>query len=338
MTPGLLRTVVLLACLAVGPPAAAQVILSASNWAESTHPLARTLAAWCEDVRAATSGRVRCRILPLPVAPAHRTFEAVRHGLVDIAYSAHGHTPEDYPLARIAELPLLGDSAETLSVAYQRIHDKYLAPFGEHRGLHVLSVFTQGPGMIFNARRPIRRMNDLTGLVFRVGGGMAEEAARALGIETATKPASQVHDLLAARLIDGVLLPAGPARTFGLEGQIRYRTEVPGGLFNTSYALVMNPEAWNRIPRPDQIAIARLAGPGLAARFGRAWDADDRRSLAQQQAERIQGLTASPAFLAQIRVRTDMLARGWIALAEAHGLDRASAVLEELRRESAVAR
>ena len=57
-------------------------------------------------------------------------------------------------------------------MAYQRIFQKYLAKFDEHRGLKVITVFTHGPGVIFNNKRPIKTLADMDGIKFRVGGGV----------------------------------------------------------------------------------------------------------------------------------------------------------------------
>ena len=59
-----------------------------------------------------------------------------------------------------------------MSLAYQRIHEKYLENAGEHKGVKVLSVFTHGPGHIYNTKRPIKSIADLQGLKVRVGGGV----------------------------------------------------------------------------------------------------------------------------------------------------------------------
>lgn len=321
--------------LGFGSTAPAQVVLTASSWAPSDHLLSRAQAAWCEDVARATDGRVSCRILPRPVAPAPRTFDAVRDGLVDLAYSVHGYTPDRFRLTRMAEMPFLGDSAAAVSVAYERIFRRHLEAFGEHEGLKVLNVFTHGPGMVLNARHPIARLSDFDGLRIRVGGGMASEVARALGIDARLEPAPRSRELVSSGAIDGVFSPAESIRSFGLERLVRFRTEIPGGLYNTSFAFVMNRDAWDRIPRSDRSIVERLSGEAAAAHFGRHWDLEDRRSLALQQAEGIQGITASEAFVAEIRRGTAALERAWIEMAEAEGLGNASRVLAEFRKEIA---
>ena len=44
------------------------------------------------------------------------------------------------------------------------------------RRLHASGAyFTHGPGIVFNTKRPITKVEDLQGLKWRVGGGMVNE-------------------------------------------------------------------------------------------------------------------------------------------------------------------
>jgi TRAP-type C4-dicarboxylate transport system substrate-binding protein len=335
MGKNLIAAGMLVAGLAGAQAAAAQVVLTASSWVPPSHLLSQAQAAWCEDVAKATENRVTCKILPKPVAPPPQTFDAVRDGLVDLAYNVHGYTPGRYKLTQMAELPFLGDSAVATSVAYQRIYEKYLAKFDEHRGLKVLNVFTHGPGMIFNTKRPIARMSDLDGLKIRVGGGMVNEVAKAMGVNATLKPAPQSYELLSSGVMDGLFFPAESVKSFKLEKLVKHRTEFEGGLYNTSFAFVMNPDTWNRIPKKDQAIIESLSGEKAAAHYGKFWEADDRRSLAMQQAEGIQGIEADAAFVADVRKRTAGLEKAWIDLAKKQGLEDPAKVLAEFRAEIA---
>ncbi len=335
MNKNLIAASLLAAGLGLAQGASAQVVLTASSWVAPTHLLSLAQAAWCDEVAKATENRVSCKILPKPVAPAPQTFDAVRDGLVDLAYSVHGYTPGRYKLTQMAELPFLGDSAIATSVAYNRIHQKYLAKFDEHRGLKVLNVFTHGPGMILNMKRPVTKIADFDGLKIRVGGGMVNEVAKAMGVNATLKPAPQSYELLSSGVMDGVFFPAESVRSFKLEKLIKYRTEIPGGLYNTSFAFVMNPDTWKRIPKQDQEIIEKLSGDAAAAHYGKYWEADDRRSIALQQAEGIQGITADAAFVAEIKAKTAGLENAWIAMAEKEGLKNAKQVLQEFRDEIA---
>lgn len=321
--------------LMLAAPVRAQVVLSVSSWLAPAHPLSRTQSRWCDEVAKVTTRRVTCRMLPRPVSEPTRTFDAVRDGLVDVSYSVHGYTPGRFQFTQMVELPFGGDSAEAMSVAYQRVFQRHLAARGEHQGLKVLAVFVHGPGMVFNTRRPIRQLADMHDLKFRVGGGMVSEIGKALGLDVTLHPATETYDLLSSGRFDGVFLPAETIDSFRLEKLVRHRTAVPGGLYNTSFALVMNEAAWRRISPADQAAIDALSGEITARAFGRSFDGADRRALAFMQASGVQVSQPSKAFVDTLHARTAPLEARWIREAKARGLANADGVLREYRAEVA---
>jgi TRAP-type C4-dicarboxylate transport system substrate-binding protein len=321
--------------LAFAGAAAAQVTLTVSSWLPPSHLLSRAQADWCAEVTKATDGRVKCNILPKSVAPPPATFDAVRDGLADLSYSVQGYTPGRYLLTKLAEMPFLGDSAIATSVAYQRMHEKHLAKLDEHRGLHVITVFTHGPGNIFNNKRAVERIGDLEGIKFRVGGGVVNDVGKALGANMTLKPAPQSYELLSSGVVDGVWFPDESIVSFKLEKLIKYKTRVPGGLYNTSFAFVMNPATWAKIPKADQAIIAKHSGEWAARHFGKYWDDDDTKSRAAQQVAGVQVTEADATFLKNFKAKTDPIEAEWVKEAQAKGLKNAAAVLKEFRAEIA---
>jgi len=151
-----------------------------------------------DEIDKASGGRLKFQMLPKHPAAAPGTFDAVRDGLVDVSYVTASYTPARHILPLVAELPGAGETAEINSVAYNRIHWKYLDKANEYKGVHLLGVFTHGPGQMFNTKRPIRTLNDLQGMKIRTGGGIAEAMARALGASAFVKPAPESYELLSS--------------------------------------------------------------------------------------------------------------------------------------------
>jgi TRAP-type transport system periplasmic protein len=335
------KSVFSIACLAVlgASPFAAmaqnQVTLTASSWVGATHILSQSQAKWCEEVSKATATRVKCNILPKSVTAPPGTFDAVRDGLADLSFTVHGYTPGRFLMGQLAELPFLGDNAEATSVAYNRVYEKHLAKVGEHKGVKTLAVFTHGPGMIFNTKKSIAAASDLQGLKFRVGGGMVNEIGKSLSMNLTLKPAPESYELLSSGVMDGVLFPAESVESFRLDKLVKHRTTFPGGLYNTSFVFMMNEAAWNKIGKEDQAAITKLSGEYAARLFGRGWDGVDRRSIALMQANNVQAVQASPAFIKEVKDKTDLLEAKWVTDATAKGLVNAAAVVKEFRAEIA---
>jgi TRAP-type C4-dicarboxylate transport system substrate-binding protein len=315
--------------------AQAQVTLTLSSWVPPSHLLTRAQADWCGEVSKATQGRIKCNVLPKAVSPAPGTFDAVRDGLADLSFSVHGYTPGRYVMGKMAELPFLGDSATVTSVAYQRIYQKHLAKLDEHKGLKVITVFTHGPGVIFNNKRPIKSLADLDGIKFRVGGGVVNDVGKAIGANMTLKPAPQSYELLSSGVVDGTWFPDESVVSFKLEKLVKYRTAIPGGLYNTSFALVMNLATWDKIPKADQAIIDKMSGEWAARFIGKYWDDTDRLSRAQQQAVGVESATADAKFVADFKAKTASIEGDWIKEAESKGLKNAAAVLKEFRAEIA---
>ena len=319
------------AALATGfaMPAQAQVTLTLSAWTPPQHLLTRVQNDWCQDVSKETQGRVRCNPLAKAVAPPPGSFDAVRDGLADVSFSVHGYTPGRFVLTQMVELPFIGGgSAERASVAYQTVYDRHFAKFDEHKGLKVLAVFTHGPGSAYNTKHPIAKLADFDGLKIRVGGGIINDIGAALGINITLKPSTQTYELLSSGVMDGIFFPPESVRAFKLEKLLKYRTDFPGGLYNTSFAMVMNPATWAKLSKEDQAVVTRLSGEALARRMGQAWDREDAEGNAVEKTEGIQRMMASDAFVAEIRGKTDALQKKWLAEAKAKGLDDPAAVLE----------
>ncbi|TMH45513.1 MAG: TRAP transporter substrate-binding protein [Betaproteobacteria bacterium] len=330
--PALGAALAFLACA----PAFAQVVLNASSSAPPAHPLtAGMLVPFCADIEKVTRARVRCNILPKAPVGAVQTLDGIKDGLMDLSFITHGYTPGRFALTDAAEFPFMGDTAEITSVAFQRIHERVLARTNEHGNLVLLSVFTHGPGQIYNTRRAVRTIADLEGLKIRVGGGVGNDLARNLGAVPMLKSATESYELLSSGIADGVFFPKDSPMSFKLVPLIRHVTYVPGGLYNVTFAWVANPTKWNRISAADRKLIEPLLGEALARRSGLAWDAADARGEAAVREAKIPIVIAGPQLIAEIRARAEPLEREWIEKkAKPKGVD-GEAVLKALRAEIA---
>ena len=173
----------------LGSAAQAQTVLTASSWLPPTHTLSVAQKEWCDALQSKTNNRVRCNILPRGVTPAPGTYDAIRNGLADLSFTVHGYTPGRFLYTQMAEFPFLGNSAESLSIAFNKVASKYPEFTAEHQGVKVLAFFTHGPGIVFNTKREITKVDDLSGLKFRVGGGMVNEITKTLNMNVTLKPA-----------------------------------------------------------------------------------------------------------------------------------------------------
>jgi len=315
--------------------ASAQVVLTASTWVPPTHALTEAQKEWCGLLEQKTAGKVKCNLLPRPVSAPPGTFEAVKNGLADLSFTVHGYTPGRFVMGQMVEFPFMGNSPEVTSVAYQRIYARYPAFATEHQGVKVLAVFTHGPGIIFNTKHPIAKVEDLAGLKFRVGGGMVNEIGKSLGMNVTLKPSTESYELLSTGVMDGTLFPAESVEGFKIDKVIKHATTFPGGLYNTSFLFMMNQAKFDALPADAKKAVEELSGEFAARLMGRAWDKVDRRGMAFMQAAGVQFVKADAGFVKAVKDKTASLEDTWAKAAEAKGLKDAKKVLAEYRAEIA---
>ena len=321
-------TATVLAVLSVGS-VSAQTTLTMSSWVGPTHPLTRdVLGGWAAAVEKATNGRVKLQMLPKAPMAAAGTFDGVRDGLVDVSYVTASYTPARHPLPLLAELPGSGGSAEVNSVAYNRIHWKYLQQANEYKGVKLLGVFTHGPGQMFSVKKPVNSVADLAGMKVRSGGGISEASAKALGASPLVKPAPESYELLSSGVADATFFPSESIRSFNLDKVVKHATYFPGGFYSSSFGFFMNEDKWNKLSKQDQDAITSVSGEALARLAGKAWDAADKVGIEALKAAGVTMVDANPAFVADVRKRTEPLISDWVKAANAKGIDGAKVYAE----------
>lgn len=313
----------------------AQTVFTVSSWLPPTHTASMVQKNWCDLLEKDSAGRMKCNILPKAVVAAPGTFDAVRDGLADISYTVDGYTPGRFINTQVAEFPFLGNSAVATSVAYQRIYNKYFAPLGEHRGVKALAVFTHGPGIIFNTKKPVTSAADAASLKFRIGGGNINELSKAMGWNTTLKAAPESFELLSTGVMDGTFFPDESIASFKLS-MIKHATTFPGGLYNTSFVFMMNQDKYKALSAQDKAVVDKLSGEVAARMFGEGWDRVDAASReGAQKAQGVARIMADKAFVKAVMDKQDYLETKWAASAQVKGLKDPKKVLAEFRAEIA---
>jgi TRAP-type C4-dicarboxylate transport system substrate-binding protein len=325
---------------ALAPSANGQTTLTMSSWVSPAHHLTSViLQGYADEVEKASGGRIKFQMLPKHPSAATGTFDAVRDGLVDVSYVTASYTPARHILPLVAELPGGGDTGEINSVAYSRLHWKYLDKAGEYKGVHLLGVFTHGPGQMFNTKRPIKSLADLQGMKIRTGGGIAEAMARALGASAFVKPAPESYELLSSGIADGVFFPQESIVSFKLDQLVKYATLFPGGFYSSSFGFFINEDKWNKLSKADQALLGKFGGEHLARRAGQSWDNVDRIGNEGMKKAGVQIETPNAALVRDIQAKAQPVIQDWTKqVKEKRNMDGAMLLKEfhaELKRAAA---
>ena len=137
---------------------------------------------------------------------------------------------------------------------------------------------------------------------------------------------------MSSGVADGTFFPFESIKSFNLDKIVKFATVFPGGFYSSSFGFFMNEDKWNKLPKRDQDAILSISGESIARLAGKSWDAADKIGYDALRAAGANIQEASPAFVADVRKRTEPLVQDWVKSAKAKGID-GDKVLTEFRAE-----
>ena len=310
--------------------AIAETTLVLSSWLPPRHSLVvDAIKPWARQVSEVTDGRVTVRVLakPMGAPPAH--FDMAAEGIADITYGLHSFTTDDRFLgSRIGQFSFIANDAVSGSKAFWEVYTKQLGATEEHKGVKVLGLFLHGPGMLHNGVRKIETPKQLTGLKIRVPGGYIADLMSNLGATTLFMPPGEIFEKLSRGVIDGTIFPVEAVASFKLTDYLTHTMAVPGGIYNTSWFLVMNEGKWNKLSAEDQTAIEAISGPAFAERAGAAWDGADERYRKVIEDAGIEIHEASPEVVSAIKAAAAKYEAAWTEAVAENGHDGAAALAD----------
>lgn len=296
-----------------GVPLFAETELVLSSWLPPRHPIVvNAIKPWAEQVEEVTEGRVTVRVLgrALGSPPAH--FDMAKDGIADITYGLHSFSQDDrFDASQVGQFSFIGDDAVAASQAFWTVYTEDLGARDDHEGTHLLGLFVHGPGLFHNNQRRIETPEDFAGLKVRVPGGYIAELVEDLGATPLFMSSTEVYEKLSRGVIDGVAFTYEALTAFNLTDDIQYSMTVPGGLYNTSWFLVMNEGKWGEISAEDQAAIEAVSGLAFAELVGAAWNDADTAAVAEIEAAGIALYEAPEPVLNAVRASATTLEATW---------------------------
>ncbi|MEX3007901.1 TRAP transporter substrate-binding protein [Hoeflea sp. TYP-13] len=316
---------------------AADYKLTISSWAPPAHGLnAQMWPNLIKMIEEATDGRVTAEV-KYNLAPPPAQMDLVIDGAADMSVIFHGYQSGRFSATKLIELPGYEGNAEAASVAYWRVHDKYLAKADEHRGVKVIGLHTHGPAHL-HSNKKVTSLDGIDGLKVRVPGGVGSLVGEALGATGIKVPAPKVYETLASNVADGVVMPFESRGGFKLTEVAKNVYEMPGGLYRGSFAFIMNQEAFDSLPEDLRKALdEKVFGEPASRMAGAVWDNIDARgrSLTEETGDNSINM-ANDADVAAYEAITGPIVAGVLEEVSAKGVD-AKAAQEMIAAEMAKA-
>ena len=327
MAPALISTALSVAL--TGAAQAADQTLTFSHWAGPKHAMATKVYPWLNDQLSECSGGSLTVKLENGLAPPPAQYDTVRDGVADLGWIVHGYTKGKFLTTKMIEMPGLPGNAESMSVAFQMTHEKFFADAKEAKGVEVLSHFVHGPGVV-NTANEITSYKDLEGMKLRVGGGVANDVGKALGIAGVNMPAPAVYEAISSGVADGVFFPLETLYSFKINELTKYSFKNPDGMYTTSFALILNADTYNDLSDDHKACVDGVRGVEMSRQIGKFWDEADTVGEAESAKTGSVVVLASDEERAYFKEKTSGIEAAVLKEVSSRGVD-AEAALEYMK-------
>ncbi len=207
---------------------------------------------WAEAVEKATDGLVTVTSYPgETLLKADAIYNGVAEGIADIGLSFFSYTRGRFPVIELLELP--GISYNNAQAATEVIWEfiKEMDP----KEIHDTKLMFAGSAGIAHiaSKKPVRTLEDLKGMEIRTTGASALPI-QVLGGVPVAMPMSEAYESLSKGIVQGILGPASPLKTWKLAEVVDYVTLTPF-IYTGTFFCTMNLDTWNSFSPDVQKAI-----------------------------------------------------------------------------------
>jgi len=259
------------AAWATGAAAAdCEITLRSSDTHPDGYPTVEGVKAMAAEVNETSGGRICIEVFPSSQLGEEKdTIEQTQFGVIDMVRASFGSFNDIVPITQLTSMPYLFRSEDHMhKVMDGPIGDEIADAFAE-RDLVALAYYDGGARSFYNSERPIRTVEDLKGLKFRVmQNDVFVDMMSALGANATPMPYGEVYSSIQTGVIDGAENNFPSYDTSGHAEVAKYFTldqhlMVPE-------LIAVSKSSWDKLTPEDQ-ALMRTAAENSAVVQRKLW-------------------------------------------------------------------
>lgn len=260
----------------VGEAASEEPIkLSFSTMFPRVHLQAALNELFCQEIEKRTNGKVKITIYPggtLTSAP--KCYEGVVKGLSDIGMSCPLYAAGRFPVSEIFEMPSEVTNGWVTCKVYNDLFDKF--KLKEYEEVHVLYLHGPGRNCLSTRTTPIRRLQDMKGLILRTSGTTVE-IIKAWGATPRAMAMGEAYEALSKGVVEGQFSMPETLKGWKHADVVKYVTIPPISTSSCQF-VVMNKNKWNALP-PDIQKVFTDVSASFPEYHGHVWNYHDKAGL-----------------------------------------------------------
>ena len=241
-------------CFVTVPPAEAgeKIVLNLAHIWGPTHLINVECQHFAKVVAQKSNGLVEIKLFPAQqLAKAKELPEAVSRGTIDMGTIVGPYIAGKMPLIDVDWLPGLytWDSVGPAHNEMRPLVDKIL---GKELNMKLLFFFFGGSNELWTVKKPVRKVEDMEGLMIRGAGGVLTQIVKVLGATPVTVSGAEVYTALQRGTIDGCFWGSCSYHSLKAWEVCKYGTKLsnPFGLMFPNVSI--NLDRWNELAPETQ--------------------------------------------------------------------------------------
>jgi len=279
------------------------------------------LVPWSEELKKRTEGRVTARLYPAELlGKVGEMYDMVLKGTCDVGWLISTYYPGRHPLEEAFHLPFLvppGAAHPIGKLIRDAVYEKFLIPY-HYKDVKVLWTGRFEPNVLHLAKKPVRTMEDMKGLVIGFPGGkLLPRLITAVGASPEQVTVVDMYTAMERGMIAGQIIPLEAQLAFKLIEVTKYLTML--NLGSGSNFMGMRFETWNKLSTADKKIIDELS-IWAADLQGKAWKGATEHTISVCKQRGIEFIELSPEERARWIEAAKPVEEEWVKGVEARGL------------------
>jgi TRAP-type C4-dicarboxylate transport system substrate-binding protein len=279
------------------------------------------LVPWAAELAKRTEGRVTAKLYPAELlGKVGEMYDMVLNGTCDVGWLISTYYPGRHPLEEVFHLPFLvppGADNPTGKVIREAVYNKFLIPY-HYKDVKVLWTGRFEPNVLHLAKKPVRTMEDMKGLVIGFPGGRLQpKLITAVGASPEQVTVVDMYTAMERGMIAGQIIPLEAQLGFKLIEVTKYITML--NLGSGTNFMGMRFETWNKLSPADQKIIDELS-IWAADLQGKAWKGATDFTISACKQKGIEFIELSPEERARWVEAAKPVEEEWVKGVEARGL------------------
>jgi TRAP-type C4-dicarboxylate transport system substrate-binding protein len=279
------------------------------------------LVPWSEELKKRTEGRVTAKLFPAELlGKVTEMYDMVLKGTCDVGWLISTYYPGRHPLEEAFHLPFLippGADNPTGRRIRDAVYKKFLIPY-HYKDVKVLWTGRFEPNVLHLAKKPVRTMEDMKGLVVGFPGGrLMPKFIAAVGGSPEQVTVVDMYTAMERGMIAGQIIPLEAQLGFKLIEVTKFITML--NLGSGSNFMAMRFETWNKLSPRDQKIIDELSIWAEDLQ-GKAWKGATEHTISICKKRGIQFIELSPEERTRWIEASKPVEEEWVKAVEARGL------------------